>query len=49
MEKRTRNWLMTIGSQDIDRLKPSEFMLEQAKANTEGNTFKDKFQLEVIL
>lgn len=27
---------MAIGLQDVDRLKPSEFLLEQAKANIEG-------------
>lgn len=36
MEQRARNWSMAIGLQDVDRLKPSEFLLEQAKANIEG-------------
>lgn len=36
VEERARNWSMAIGLQDIDRLKPSEFLLEQAKANIEG-------------
>jgi hypothetical protein len=27
--KRARNWSMAIGLQDVDRLKPSEFLLEQ--------------------
>ena len=36
MEERARNWSMAIGLQDVDRLKPSEFLLEQAKANIEG-------------
>ena len=49
VEERARNWSMAIGLQDIDRLKPSEFLLEQAKANTEGNTNMDKIQFEVIL
>lgn len=30
VEERARNWSMAIGLQDIDRLKPSEFLLEQA-------------------
>lgn len=29
VEERTRNWLIAIGLQDVDRLKPSEFLLEQ--------------------
>lgn len=35
VEECTRNWLMAIGLQDAHRLKPSEFLLEQAKANIE--------------
>lgn len=34
--ERAHNWAMAIGLQDVDRLKPSEFLLEQAKANIEG-------------
>lgn len=30
MEERARNWSMAIGLQDVDGLKPSEFLLEQA-------------------
>ena len=30
VEERARNWSMAIGLQDVDRLKPSEFLLEQA-------------------
>lgn len=33
VEKRARNWSMAIGLQDVDRLKPSEFLLEQAMNN----------------
>lgn len=36
VEERARNWSMAIGLQDVDRLKPSEFLLEQAKANIDG-------------
>ncbi len=36
VDERARNWSMAIGLQDVDRLKPSEFLLEQAKANIEG-------------
>ncbi len=36
VEERARNWSMAIGLQDVDRLRPSEFLLEQAKANIEG-------------
>lgn len=36
VEERARNWSMAIGLQDVDRLKPSEFLLDQAKANIEG-------------
>ena len=36
VEERARNWSMAIGLQDVDRLTPSEFLLEQAKANIEG-------------
>lgn len=34
--EKARAWQMAIGLQDVDRLKPSEFLLEQAKANIEG-------------
>ena len=30
VEERARNWSMAIGLQDVDRLKPSESLLEQA-------------------
>ena len=33
VEERARNWSMAIYLQDVDRLMPSEFLLEQAKAN----------------
>ena len=36
VEERARNWSIAICLQDVDRLKPSAFMLEQAKANIEG-------------
>ena len=39
-EERARNWSMAIGLQDVDRLKPSEFLLEQAKANIEGKIYR---------
>lgn len=29
VEKRARNWSMAIGLQDVDGLKPSEFLHEQ--------------------
>lgn len=29
VEERARNWLIAIGLQDVERLKPSEFLLEQ--------------------
>ena len=35
-QERARNWSIAIGLQDVDRLKPSEFLLQQAKANIEG-------------
>lgn len=31
VEERALNWSMAIGLQDVDRLKPSEFLLEQTK------------------
>ena len=34
-KEHARNWSMAIGLQNVDRLKPSEFLLEQAKANIE--------------
>lgn len=37
VEERARNWSIAIGLQDVDLLKPSEFLLEQAKANIEGS------------
>lgn len=30
VEERARNWYMAIGLQDVEWLKPSEFLLEQA-------------------
>lgn len=36
VEERARNWSIAIGLQDVDGLKPSEFLVEQAKANIEG-------------
>jgi len=36
VEERARNWSMAIGLQDVDGLRPSDFLLEQAKANIEG-------------
>ncbi len=36
VEERARNWSIAIGLQDVDGLKTSEFLLEQAKANIEG-------------
>lgn len=30
VEERARNWSMAIGLQDVEWLKPSEFLLEQA-------------------
>lgn len=33
VEERALNWSIAIGLQDVDRLKPSEFLLEQAKPN----------------
>lgn len=42
VKERARNWSMAIDLQDVDRLKPSEFLLEQAKVNIEGNIFIDK-------
>lgn len=29
VEERVRNWSIAIGLQDVERLKPSEFLLEQ--------------------
>lgn len=34
------NWSMAIGLQYVDRLKPSKFLLGQAKANIEGNIYR---------
>lgn len=42
VEERARNWSMAIGLQDVDRLKPSEFLLEQAKANIEGKNSSEE-------
>lgn len=42
VEERARNWSMAIGLQDVDRLKPSEFLLEQAKANIEGRISREE-------
>ncbi len=36
VEERARYWSIAIGLQDVDGLKPSEFLLEQAKANIDG-------------
>lgn len=34
--ERARNWSMAIGLQEVDGLKPSKFLLDQAKENIEG-------------
>lgn len=44
VEERARNWSMTIGLQDVDRLTQSEFLLEQAKANIEGRISTDELR-----
>lgn len=44
VEERARNWSMAIGLQDVDRLKPSEFLVEQAKANIEGRISTDELR-----
>lgn len=44
VEERARNWSMAIGLQDVDRLTPSEFLLEQAKANIEGRISTDELR-----
>lgn len=44
VEERARNWSMANGLQDVDRLKPSEFLLEQAKANIEVSISTDKLR-----
>lgn len=36
VEERARDCSMAIGLQDVDRLKPSEFLLAQAKATIEA-------------
>jgi len=36
VEESARNCSMAIGLQDVDRLKPSEFLLAQAKATIEA-------------
>lgn len=36
VEERARNWSMAIGLQYVDRLKPLEFLLAQAKATIEA-------------
>lgn len=36
VEECARDWSMAIGLQDVDGLKPSEFLLEQAKATIEA-------------
>lgn len=36
VEQRARNWSIAIGLQDVDGLKPSQFLLDQAKENIEG-------------
>lgn len=44
VEERAHNWAMAIGLQDVDRLKPSEFLLEQAKANIKGRISTDELR-----
>ncbi len=38
VEEHARNWYMAIVLQDVDRLKPSEFMIEQTVRNNIINT-----------
>ena len=36
VKERARNWSIAIGLQDVDGLKPSDFLIAQAKENIEG-------------
>lgn len=44
VEERARIWSMAIDLQEVDRLKPSESLLEQAKANIEVSISTDKLR-----
>lgn len=35
--QKAKNWSIAIGLQDVDHIHPSNFLLQQAKANIEGN------------
>lgn len=42
VEERACNWSMAIDFQNVGRLKLSDFLLNQAQANIEDNSFIDK-------
>ncbi|MDR1945377.1 MAG: Fic family protein [Candidatus Peribacteria bacterium] len=43
------NWQIAIGLQDVDGLKPSAYLIEQAKANIEGDITIDEVQNRITV
>ncbi|MDR2064087.1 MAG: hypothetical protein LBP85_00010 [Prevotellaceae bacterium] len=43
-KEKAQIWQISIGLQDVDRLKPSEYLLENAKENIEENITIDEVQ-----
>ena len=40
--QRAKNWSIGIGLQDVDGIHPSDFLLQQAKENIEGNISREQ-------
>ena len=44
---RAKNWSIAIGLQDVDRIHPSDFLLQQAKENIEGNISREQVRKNI--
>ena len=45
--QRARNWSIAIGLQDVDGIHPSDFLLQQAKENIEGNISREQVRKNI--
>ena len=45
--QRAKNWSIAIGLQDVDGIHPSDFLLQQAKENIEGNISREQVRKNI--
>lgn len=45
--QRAKNWSIAIGLQDVDGIRPSDFLLQQAKENIEGNISREQVRKNI--